>query len=347
MNVAFDPTVVGQATSAIGLETTGGDESIGLAASAGTPGDLQISSIQNDLGTVAIGSTATDSFSITNTGGTNVTITKSKPPFGGEFAADTTLPEGDAVIGPGASVVEQVTFTPQPPPRRERQLADQRRRHLGPACGGVHRHGGGRRKPHRPGTGCGQLRGGRRLAGAGIPRWRCRREAARREGVAWARAGRACAGPAGHLHRERRRITRFTLTREVVGRREGGACVRPSAHNRDRRSCIRYVTVATFSHSDTAGVNHFAITVFVRPQELAGGVYRLRGVPGNRFGAGPPVYLAFRVGERTPRNAPTTAGNQFCAPPKPLTISVIPAGLSMICEKRTTVTVSSALTSRP
>jgi hypothetical protein len=43
----------------------------------------------------------------------------------------------------------------------------------------------------------------------------------------------------------------------------------------------------------------------------------------------------------------TRPGRQFCAPPKPFIASVIPAGLSMICEKRTTVTVSSGETVRP
>ena len=38
---------------------------------------------------------------------------------------------------------------------------------------------------------------------------------------------------------------------------------------------------------------------------------------------------------------------QFCAPPKPLIASVMSAGFSTICEKRTTVTVSSIETSRP
>ena len=38
---------------------------------------------------------------------------------------------------------------------------------------------------------------------------------------------------------------------------------------------------------------------------------------------------------------------QFCAPPKPLIRSVMSDGLSTICEKRTTVTVSSSETSRP
>jgi hypothetical protein len=37
---------------------------------------------------------------------------------------------------------------------------------------------------------------------------------------------------------------------------------------------------------------------------------------------------------------------QFCAPPKPFIASVMPLGFSRICEKRTTVTVSSIETGR-
>ena len=47
------------------------------------------------------------------------------------------------------------------------------------------------------------------------------------------------------------------------------------------------------------------------------------------------------------RNNVSGAAGQFCAPPKPFMASVITGGLSMICEKRTTVTMSSIETARP
>ncbi len=50
-------------------------------------------------------------FTLANTGGTSVEITKSKPPVGGEFAATTSLPEG-STIRPGESVNETVVFAP-------------------------------------------------------------------------------------------------------------------------------------------------------------------------------------------------------------------------------------------
>jgi iron transport multicopper oxidase len=111
INVTFEPTAVGNFTGEIGLETTGGNGAVGLSGSAGTPGVLQISSEQNNFGTVEVGKTATRTFTIANAGGTSVTITKSKPPSGGEFAATTSLPEG-TTLAAGETLTETVAFTP-------------------------------------------------------------------------------------------------------------------------------------------------------------------------------------------------------------------------------------------
>jgi iron transport multicopper oxidase len=111
ITVTFEPTEVGAFTDEIGLETTGGNHAVGLSGSAGLPGALQISSEAIDYGQVAVGATVTRTFTVANTGGTDVTITKSKPPSGGMFTAITSLPEG-TTIEPGASVTETVAFTP-------------------------------------------------------------------------------------------------------------------------------------------------------------------------------------------------------------------------------------------
>ncbi len=111
VTVAFDPTQTGTFKSMIGLQTTGGNAQIGLSGTAGALGDLQISNETNDYGSVLLGGTLTKSFTITNTGGTAVRIPKSKPPIGGEFTAETSLPE-DTTIQIGESVTEQVTFAP-------------------------------------------------------------------------------------------------------------------------------------------------------------------------------------------------------------------------------------------
>ena len=59
----------------------------------------------------AVGTVATETFTVANTGGTAVTLTKSKPPDGGAFTALTSLAEG-TTIQPGASVTETVSFAP-------------------------------------------------------------------------------------------------------------------------------------------------------------------------------------------------------------------------------------------
>jgi Abnormal spindle-like microcephaly-assoc'd, ASPM-SPD-2-Hydin/PQQ-like domain len=114
VTVTFDPTSVGEFNDQIELETSGGDEAVGLSGSAGSPGALRIESEANDFGEVPLGTTAARSFTVTNTGGTTVTIEKSKPPSGGEFTATSALSEG-TTIAPGESLTEQVLFAPTTP----------------------------------------------------------------------------------------------------------------------------------------------------------------------------------------------------------------------------------------
>ena len=81
-------------------------------------------------------------------------------------------------------------------------------------------------------------------------------------------------------------------------------------------------------------------------------IYVFRGLPkyfwqsGAETAKDPCISRSF-AGLAEPRNAdPRTALAQFWAPPKPLMAWVMPLGLSMIWEKRTTVTVSSTETVR-
>jgi hypothetical protein len=114
VNLSFEPTVEGNFNGEIALETTGGHAAVGLSGSAGTAGALKITSESNEYGPVEVGATATRSFTVTNTGGTAVNITKSKPPSGSAFTATTTLPEG-TTLPPGTTLTETVTFTPTAP----------------------------------------------------------------------------------------------------------------------------------------------------------------------------------------------------------------------------------------
>jgi iron transport multicopper oxidase len=111
VTVAFKPTEVGNFESEIGLETSAGKAAVGLSGSASTPGQLRFSSEKVEYGEVPLGTTASRTFTIENAGGTTVTITKSKPPDGGEFHATSTLGEG-TTIKPGESLSETVAFSP-------------------------------------------------------------------------------------------------------------------------------------------------------------------------------------------------------------------------------------------
>ncbi len=111
VTVIFDPTEVGDFNGQISLDTSAGEAAVGLSGSAGLPGKLQINSETNEFGHVQIGNQATRAFTVTNTGGSTVTVTKSKPPSEGEFTATTALPEG-TTIAPGETLTEQVVFAP-------------------------------------------------------------------------------------------------------------------------------------------------------------------------------------------------------------------------------------------
>ena len=111
VDLTFEPQSIGTFEGEIELETSGGDEAVGLTGSAGAPGVLSILNEANDYGAVPVGSSATRTFTVANVGGTSVEITKSKPPAGGEFAATTSLSEG-STIAPGESRSETVVFSP-------------------------------------------------------------------------------------------------------------------------------------------------------------------------------------------------------------------------------------------
>ncbi len=114
VEVSFEPTAEGNFSGELVLHTSAGSSAIALAGSAGQPGVLKFTPEKLEYGNVQVGSTASKSFSITNTGGTNVTITKSKPPLGGSYTATSTLSEG-TTIAPGETVTETVAFTPGAP----------------------------------------------------------------------------------------------------------------------------------------------------------------------------------------------------------------------------------------
>ncbi|MEA2697406.1 MAG: hypothetical protein QOI66_1677, partial [Myxococcales bacterium] len=111
MTISFDPTAVGNFTSSLDVDTSVGTRSVQLSGVCALPGVMTVTPLSIDFGTVAVGGTGTASFTVANTGGTSVTVTKSKPPALGAFIAQTTLPEG-LTLAPGTTLTEFVSFTP-------------------------------------------------------------------------------------------------------------------------------------------------------------------------------------------------------------------------------------------
>lgn len=111
ITVNFDPTAAGTYNDAVGIDSDGGNLTVGISGTASTPGQLEITPMSTDYGNVVVGDTVSQSFTVSNVGGTTVTINKSKPPFGGAFANTTALDEG-TTVQPGETLTESVTFAP-------------------------------------------------------------------------------------------------------------------------------------------------------------------------------------------------------------------------------------------
>ena len=112
VSVSFAPTASGSYLDALTLDSdTGGDATVNLSGTAGTPAVLTVTPVALNYGSVQIGQNAIETFTVSNTGGTPMTVTKSKPPGEGEFAATTQLAEGTSIQA-GQTVTESVTFSP-------------------------------------------------------------------------------------------------------------------------------------------------------------------------------------------------------------------------------------------
>jgi hypothetical protein len=108
--ITFAPLVTGTFMSTLVINSNGGNATIQLSGSAGTAPNLVITPLATDFGTISSGGSVTKSFSVKNTGGTDLQITKSKPPALGQFVATTTLAEG-SVVSAGQTLTETVKFS--------------------------------------------------------------------------------------------------------------------------------------------------------------------------------------------------------------------------------------------
>jgi Protein of unknown function (DUF1573)/PQQ-like domain len=297
VELAFDPTEVGQFADEIKLDTTGGDQGVGVSATAGLPGLLEFSADGLDFGTTPFGSTGSKTFTITNTGGTNVTITKSKPPFGGAFAPTTSLPEG-TTVAPGQTMTEGVTFTPDG---------------LGPFTGtweitgddgtGIHQlrlagAGAALAPPGGPAPGGppagspppGGKKGGQALIAPKMMPARANVNALRAIYITYTATTVA--------------TSQFTLARRTGGRLQRHRCVAPTARNRAALACTRFVKVAEFMHRDRVGSNRVRLIGHVPSAKLVPGTYRLRAVLSDADGRRHTFYVLLRVVGR--RHTPAT-----------------------------------------
>jgi hypothetical protein len=111
VTLAFSPTAAGQFVSSLVVASNGGTVQVDLTGSAGAPALLQVSPTTLTYPTTPANGASDLTFTVTNAGGTDLTITKSKPPAGGAFSAVTALPEGSRIAA-GQSVIEKVRFIP-------------------------------------------------------------------------------------------------------------------------------------------------------------------------------------------------------------------------------------------
>jgi hypothetical protein len=110
VTATFSPTIDGMFSGSLGVNSNGGNVTIALTGTSGAPPLLQITPMTVDYGQVGVGTASVLTFGVKNVGGTDLIITKSKPPALGQFTATTTLAEG-AVVTPGQTLTQSVTFS--------------------------------------------------------------------------------------------------------------------------------------------------------------------------------------------------------------------------------------------
>ncbi len=296
IDISFQPTREGKFTDTITLDTTDGERlPIGLSASAAAPGMLQLSSEALDFGTVAIGATATRTFTISNVGGTAVTIEKSKPPFGGAFTATTSLPEG-MTIDPGQTLTESITFAPTSagPSSGAWQIT-------GDDGSGLHTvqfTGEGASAPTGPsGTPPPSSPPPPSAEPASVPPSAPKfipvlATTTARNGI-WVTYTTRIA-----------EISRFVLERATPGRRGVQGCIAATRQNRSLPACRRYVIVARFTHQDRVGTTKLRLAAFVPARELVAGTYRLQSILLDSAGAAHTLYTSLRI-VTPPRRRPS------------------------------------------
>ncbi|MGA8724365.1 MAG: choice-of-anchor D domain-containing protein [Acidimicrobiales bacterium] len=112
VNVTFAPTAVGMYSSSLEIDSDGGDEIVTLTGNSTAPSVLTITPASINYANVDLGQSALETFKLTDTGGSSLEISKSKPPAKGTFTALTSLAEG-TTMSAGSSLTESVRFAPR------------------------------------------------------------------------------------------------------------------------------------------------------------------------------------------------------------------------------------------
>lgn len=115
VQVTFAPTQDGSYSAQLTFDTNSGqpaaERQIGFTGQAAGVPKLSIAPSALSYGTVPLGQSRNKTFTLTNTGGTDLIITRSKPPITDGFSAVTQVPEG-TTLTPGESMTVTVAFTP-------------------------------------------------------------------------------------------------------------------------------------------------------------------------------------------------------------------------------------------
>jgi hypothetical protein len=114
VTLTFAPTEVGTFNKqVVVVDTSAGKDTVPLTGTAALAGNLVLTPASLQFGTVAVGETSALAFQITNTGGSTVTVTKSKPPgLDVGFSNTDDLNEG-ATIQAGETKTLHVQFAPK------------------------------------------------------------------------------------------------------------------------------------------------------------------------------------------------------------------------------------------
>jgi len=108
----FSPTQVGSFSDQVSVNTSAGNKQVPLTGTAALAGNLVLNPTTLDFGDVPVGQNKVLSFQVTNTGGSRVTVTKSKPPgLAVGFTNTDDLQEG-ATIDAGQTQTLHVQFAP-------------------------------------------------------------------------------------------------------------------------------------------------------------------------------------------------------------------------------------------